>query len=195
MRANNYPVMKAAKKCFSPLFHVNQNPIYSQLDIHSDYIDEQMKSKASHIEKYLETRRCTNKTGKDYHCEPHDERHEEFNKRGLNFGVTKSADNFIKNFSVADSYFEMRDNLFQEYDIKKAEGEHRVPDYSYNVERMQVCMRKKGYLCHPELEDDLSGVLLDENLLNLKTISREQRQENVLKVMQSNDFVVSLNSR
>ena len=92
----------------------------------------------------------------------------------------------------------MRDNLFQEYDIKKAEGEHRVPDYSYNVERMQVCMRKKGYLCHPELEDDLtslSGKLLDENLLNLKTISREQRQENVLKVMQSNDFVISLNSR
>ena len=44
--------MKAAKKCFSPLFHVNQNPIYSQLDIHSDYIDEQMKSKASQIEKY-----------------------------------------------------------------------------------------------------------------------------------------------
>ena len=36
MRANNNPVMKAAKKCFSPLFHVNQNPIYSQLDIHSD---------------------------------------------------------------------------------------------------------------------------------------------------------------
>ena len=28
-----------------------------------------------------------------------------------------------------------------------------VPDYSYNVERMQVCMRKKGYLCYPELED------------------------------------------
>ena len=79
-----------------------------------------------------------------------------------------------------------------------AEGEHRVPDYSYNVERMQVCMRKKGYLCHPELEDNLtslSGKLLDENLLNLKTISRERRQENVLKVMQSNDFVISLNSR
>ena len=104
----------------------------------------------------------------------------------------------ISDFSVADSYFEMRDNLFQEYDIKKAEGEHRVPDYSYNVERMQVCMRKKGYLCYPELEDDLtslSGELLDETLLNLKTFSRERRQENVLKVMQTNDFITSLNSR
>ena len=119
MRANNNPFMKAAKKCFSPLFHVNQNPIYSQLDIHSDYIDEQMKSKASQIEKYLETRRCPNKTVGDYQCEPHDECHEEFNKRGLNFGVTNCADNFIKNFSVADSYFEMRDNLFEEYDTKK----------------------------------------------------------------------------
>ena len=119
MRANNNPFMKAAKKCFSPLFHVNQNPIYSQLDIHSDYIDEQMKSKAYQIEKYLETRRCPNKTVGDYQCEPHDECHEEFNKRGLNFGVTNCADNFIKNFSVADSYFEMRDNLFEEYDTKK----------------------------------------------------------------------------
>ena len=36
---------------------------------------------------------------------------------------------------------------------------------------------------------------MDEILLNLKEISRERRQENVLKVMQHNDFVVSLNSR
>ena len=73
-----------------------------------------------------------------------------------------------------------------------------VPDYSYNVERMQVCMRKKGYLCYPELEDNLtslSGALLDETLLNLKTFSREQRQENVLKVMHTNAFITSLNSR
>ena len=138
MRANNNPVMKAAKKCFSPLFLVNQNPIYSQLDIHSDYIDEQMKSKASHIEKYLETRRCPNKTVGDYQCEPHDECHKEFNKRGLNFGVTNCADNFIKNFSVADSYFEMRDNLFEEYDTQKMLVR---PGYSYTVERMQICMR------------------------------------------------------
>ena len=198
MRANNYPVMKAAKKCFSPLFHVNQNPIYSQLDIHSDYIDEQLKSKAPHIENYLESRRCTNKTGLDYHSEPHDERHEEFNKRGLNFGVTNSAENFIKNFSVADSYFEMRDSLLQEYEIKKPEGEHRVPDYSFNVERMQICMRKKGYLCHPEINDDLlslDGKQLDESLLNLTAVSRERKQQNVLKVMQSNDFLSSLNTK
>ena len=30
--------MKSAKKWLTPLFHVNQNPTYSQLDIHSDYI-------------------------------------------------------------------------------------------------------------------------------------------------------------
>ena len=82
-----------------------------------------MKSKASNLEKYLETRRCTKKTGKDYHSEPHDEWGKEFNKHGLNFGVTKTAENFINNFSVADSYFKIWDNLFQEYYIKKDEGE------------------------------------------------------------------------
>ena len=33
----------------------------------------------------------------------HDEQHEEFNKQGLNFSVTNSAKNSVKNFSVADS--------------------------------------------------------------------------------------------
>ena len=56
----------------------------------------------------MDNQNSTNKTSLDYHCEPHDKRHEEFSKQGLDFGVTNSAENFIKN-----SYFEMRDNLFQ----------------------------------------------------------------------------------
>ena len=36
---------------------------------------------------------------------------------------------------------------------------------------------------------------MDEILLNLKDISRERRQENILKVMQHNDLVISLNSK
>ena len=61
----------------------------------------------------MDNQNSTNKTSLDYYCEPDDKCHEEFNKQGLDFGVTNSAENFIKNFSVADSYFEMRDNLFQ----------------------------------------------------------------------------------
>ena len=61
----------------------------------------------------MDNQNRTNKTSLDYHCEPHDKRHEEFSKLGLDFGVTNSAENFIKNFSIADFYFEMRDNLFQ----------------------------------------------------------------------------------
>ena len=61
----------------------------------------------------MDNQNRTNKTSWDYHCEPHDKRHEEFSKQGLDFGVTNSAENFIKNFSIADFYFEMRDNLFQ----------------------------------------------------------------------------------
>ena len=29
-----------------------------------------------------------------------------------------------------------------------------MSDSSYNVEGIQICMRKKGYLCHPEIDDD-----------------------------------------
>ena len=61
----------------------------------------------------MDNQNSTNKTSLDYHCEPDDKCHEEFNKQGLDFGVTNSAENFIKNFSIADFYFEMRDNLFQ----------------------------------------------------------------------------------
>ena len=61
----------------------------------------------------MDNQNSTNKTSLDYHCEPDDKCHKEFNKQGLDFGVTNSAENFIKNFSAADSYFEMRDNLFQ----------------------------------------------------------------------------------
>ena len=61
----------------------------------------------------MDNQNSTNKTSLDYHCEPDDKCHKEFNKQGLDFGVTNSAENFIKNFSIADFYFEMRDNLFQ----------------------------------------------------------------------------------
>ena len=61
----------------------------------------------------MDNQNSTNKTSLDYYCEPDDKCHEEFNKQGLDFGVTNSAENFIKNFSIADFYFEMRDNLFQ----------------------------------------------------------------------------------
>ena len=61
----------------------------------------------------MDNQNSTNKTSLDYHCEPDDKCQEELNKQGLDFGVTNSAENFIKNFSVANSYFEMRDILFQ----------------------------------------------------------------------------------
>ena len=47
----------------------------------------------------MDNQNSTNKTSLDYHCEPHDKRHEEFSKQGLDFGVTNSAENFIKNLS------------------------------------------------------------------------------------------------
>ena len=39
----------------------------------------------------MDNQNSTNKSSLDYHCEPHDKRHEEFSKKGLDFGVTNSS--------------------------------------------------------------------------------------------------------
>ena len=74
IRANNFDQMTCAKKVFSPLFHCNSNPNYSVIDIHCDYQDEAMKIKAPELSKSVNKRRFTNKTGRAYGAEPHDER-------------------------------------------------------------------------------------------------------------------------
>ena len=43
------------------------------------------------LKTYLDTRQTSNFTRKDYAGEPHDERHEEYNKRGLNMQRVKTA--------------------------------------------------------------------------------------------------------
>ena len=51
---------------------------------------------------YLKMRRFTNNTGRLYRYEPHDERHEEFNKRGLNFQNNKASEAFATSFAVVE---------------------------------------------------------------------------------------------
>ena len=41
---------------------------------------------------YLRTRRFTNKSGNDFGYEPHDERHEVYNKKGMSFGQNRSLE-------------------------------------------------------------------------------------------------------
>ena len=63
---------------------MNRHPNYSVMDYHTDYVEQTLSVTAPELKKYLNNRRCSNFTKQPYGSEPHDERHEEFNKRGLN---------------------------------------------------------------------------------------------------------------
>ena len=94
LRANNFKVANIAKKMFSSLFHINRYPNYAIMDIHTEYFDEKLSERAPLLKEYIDKRKCSNFTGNTYGNEPHDERHEEFNKRGLNMQNVQTADDF-----------------------------------------------------------------------------------------------------
>ena len=98
LRANNFKLASIAKRLFSPLLHVNRHPNYSIMDIHTDYVHQAMTANAPELKTYLDTRQTSNFTRKDYAGEPHDERHEEYNKRGLNMQRVKTVNDFKQSF-------------------------------------------------------------------------------------------------
>ena len=65
LRANNFKLAQIAKKIFSPLFHVNRHPNYAIIDIHTDYIEESLKEKASELWSYLQDKMCSNFTKRE----------------------------------------------------------------------------------------------------------------------------------
>ena len=73
------------------------------MDIWTDYQDEKMEKTQPELYQYLSTRKFTNKTGNPYGFEPHDERHEEFNKLGLNFQNNRTTEAFATSFAVVKS--------------------------------------------------------------------------------------------
>ena len=64
------------------------------MDIHTYYVHQAMSDNAPELKNYLDTRQTSNFTRKDYAGEPHDERHEEYNKRGLNMQRVKTVHDF-----------------------------------------------------------------------------------------------------
>ena len=84
LRANNFKLANIAKKIFSPLFHVNRHPNYAVMEIHTDYLDEELSEHVPDLRKYFNERKCSNFTRQPYASGPHDERHEEYNKHDLN---------------------------------------------------------------------------------------------------------------
>ena len=193
MRSNNNKILTSAKKVFSPLLHVNNNPNYSIIDIFTDYQDAKLKFYAPSLSNYMETRRFTNKTGNPYCYSPHDERHEEYNKRGMNFQKVRSLNSFKENFAVCDDYQKLRDKcLDDDYNVK-SQGNmvSRVPTYDENIHQMRILMRTKKYLSDPCKVSDilsLSENTVNKNLKNITSIAKEQRRENVMNIIKNNDF-------
>ena len=192
LRANNAKLAQIAKKFFSPLFHINKHPNYAVMDIHVDYLENTLAQKVPDLKKYLDARKCTNLTGKDYSSEPHDERHEEYNKRGLNMQNIRTVDDFKQSFKLVDHYDQMKKSCFEDYNIKIHGGNSlTVLDYEENIAKMRVSMRKNSYLTKPQQKKTLVSLEnneLNSKLPNLVTIAKEQRQEDVLNVIRHNDF-------
>ena len=63
------------------------------MDVHTEYIDK-LQGKVPGLQEYLEKRMRSNFTHQVYAHEPHVERHEEFNKRGLNMQNIQTGQNF-----------------------------------------------------------------------------------------------------
>ena len=192
LRANNFKLVKIAKKVFSPLFHINRHPNYSIMDIHTDYIEQNMSVNAPELKDYLQDKRCSNLTRQPYASEPHDERHEEFNKRGLNMQTVKTVADFKQSFQLVDHYNDMKNSCFDDYDIVKHGGNTLTnPDYDENVCKMLIFMRQNSYLSKPKKDQQLLSLAneeLDPKLPNLVEIAKLQKQEDVLNVIRFNDF-------
>ena len=114
LRANNYKIANIAKKMFSPLFHINRHPNYSIMDIQTTYVDEKEKQNVPELKKYLDARKTSNFTNEPYCSEPHDERHEEYNKRGLNMQNVRTVEDFQQSFKLVDHYNELKESCFDD---------------------------------------------------------------------------------
>ena len=150
---------------------------------------------------YMAKRMCTNFTNKNFNSEPYDERHEEFNKRGLNMFNIRSIDDFKKAFLLVDEYMAVKKTCFSDIDIKLPENESdpKLPNYQNYVQKMRLHMRKYSYLDNPYKERTLhslrSNEPLNPQLLHLVEIATKQKNENILNVMRFNDFDSGFKSR
>ena len=194
LRANNFGISEIAKRTFSPLFHINNNTNYSVIDIHTDYVDMMCKTNAPELHQYLSKRKCTNNTGTEFNSEPYDERHEEFNKRGLNMFDIRNIEDFQKAFLLVDEYDNVKSACFEDMNVKPHGGVNspNLPNYEPNITKMRKCMRKNNYLNDPYEEKPLQALVTEAELspvlLEIKEVAKKQRSENILNVIRYNEF-------
>ena len=197
-RANNLRVLTAAKNIFSSLFHINNNSMYLILDMWSQYFSKKMEKSRPELQNYLETRLFCNSSGKPFRAEPYDEKHEEYNRKGMRFQNNKTEKEFANSFTIVNTYVEMRETVLNDLGLDtKSDQSYRSQNFEPNIHDMRLMMRARKYLSEPTENDNLvslSGEELDENILNIFDISRKVRQDNILKVMNRSDFFGSYTS-
>ena len=197
LRANNFKLVKIAKKAFSSLFHVNNHPNYSIMDIHTEYLERKLDDNNPELRDYLDARRCTNLSNKPFAYEPLDERNEEYNKRGLNMQKIQTVDDFKRSFKLVDSFTELKQSIFDDYEMKMHGGNtSSVVDYEENILKMRVAMRKQSFLNRPEKEMNmisLQNQKLNPKLIDIVNITQSERQTNILNIIRHNSFVCGFN--
>ena len=91
----------------------------------------------------MDPRKCTNLTKKYYGSDPHDERHEEYNKRGLNMQNIRTVDDFKQSFILVDHYDKIKKSCFEDNDIKIHGGNsHTALDYEENISLVEDILSK-----------------------------------------------------
>ena len=191
-RANNLRILNACKNIFSSLFHINHNSNYLMLDMWTQYFDLKMKKNNPELASYLEKRLFCNKSGRPYRSEPFDELHEEFNRKGMRFQNNKTEKEFANSFTIVNEYVEMRDSMLSEMGLNEEDNQKfRSQNLEPNILDMRIKMRQNKYLSNPEIIENvfsLNGEELDESILNINTLAREARQENIMHVLNSGNF-------
>ena len=159
------------------------------MDNHIDYTDLKYSKSVPELHEYLANRKSTHIIVDPFDAELYDERHEEYNKRGLNLLNIKIVEDFQKAFLLVDEFSNVKDACFRDIGLKANGGENQpnIPNYEPHIKKMRVCMRSNNYLNLPEENSALkslgSNQLLNPKLLQLKTIANRQKTENIPNVM------------
>ena len=192
MFANNYDMALVSRRLFSGLFHINNNPNYSVIDIHYDYLMTMCMKNAPELFEYLKIRKCTNFTGDLFNFQPHDARHEEYNKLGMNLQKINNEKDFEKSFLLVDDFYEAKKHTLKEVGLNdQADVKIVIPQVENNILKMRTGMRSKGYLNHPEEDravDTIENVKMNEDVKDIIRKANHQRRKDVVNVLRYNDF-------
>ena len=95
----------------------------------------------------------------------------------MRFGHNKSLEEMKISFAVCDKYHQVRDSLFDDYQILSRDSYmYKIQDYEENIFKMRLKMRQSEYLSEPDEEKELrsmSGNEINEKVLGIKEFGEQ----------------------